>query len=129
MSHDDDNPSLICSKCGTIGNNDDLAFLGEPCPRSEYEDDDCDGVMLLSTRDNDSVAGSHISWRRVGGEPILHVTTNPGGYDMRGATMLAHAILSEVEIAQRPLPPPRPDGALTFDEVEAAGLDGTLRST
>lgn len=44
------------------------------------------------------------------------------------AISFANAILSEAEIAQRPLPPPRPGDALTFDQVEAAGLDGTLRS-
>lgn len=41
-----DDRQLICSDCGTIGNEEDLAYLGEPCPRSGYEDDDCSGVML-----------------------------------------------------------------------------------
>lgn len=42
-----DDRQLICSECGTIGNEDDLAYLGEACPRSGYEDDHCGGVMLL----------------------------------------------------------------------------------
>ena len=44
-THEHEGEPLVCSECGTVGNADDLAFLGHPCPRSWYEDDSCSGIM------------------------------------------------------------------------------------
>lgn len=39
-----------------------------------------------------------------------------------------HATVEEVKACYGVLPPPRAEDALSFDQVEAAGLDGTLRT-
>lgn len=52
-------------------------------------------------RDRRSVRGVHFSHEQTGGEPILVIDLWCQRWTHDGAVMLAHAILSEVEGAQR----------------------------
>lgn len=41
----DERYPMICSGCGRTGTEDDLCFVGEPCPMADDENDPCGGII------------------------------------------------------------------------------------